>query len=218
MRILYVEDNPTNVTLVQRVAVMGKHDVYTYGDGQTALDRFDQDKPDLILLDVQLRGSLTGLDVATLLRKKGCQSPIIALTAYAMKGDRQRCIDAGCDDYLAKPVSVTELVNVFKRYGDAVAAGKPILSSVMPIQAQATGVAPVPALAAEVKSAQPVLPQTDAKLPASPNPTPADQSPPVVLPDAVKLSITTVNDPPVAPPPPIPAAQSMPAPVKADTG
>ncbi len=129
MRILYVEDNATNVILVQRVANMGKHVVVNYEDGQAALDHFDETKPDLILLDVQLRGALTGLDVARILREKGCFLPIIAVTAYAMKGDRQRCLDAGCDDYLPKPVSVAELVTVFKRYGDAVTSGKPILST-----------------------------------------------------------------------------------------
>ncbi|MEP6985110.1 MAG: response regulator [Chloroflexota bacterium] len=129
MRILYVEDNATNVILVQRVANMGRHAVINYDDGQVALDRFEQDKPDLILLDVQLRGALTGLDVAHALRTKGCTLPIMAVTAYAMKGDRQRCLDAGCDDYLPKPISVAELVTVFKRYGDAAAAGKPIVST-----------------------------------------------------------------------------------------
>ena len=129
MRILYVEDNATNVVLVQRVANMGKHAVINYDDGQEALDHFEQDKPDLILLDVQLRGALTGLDVAHILRTRGCIIPILAVTAYAMKGDRQRCLDAGCDDYLPKPISVAELVTVFKRYGDAVASGKPIVST-----------------------------------------------------------------------------------------
>jgi two-component system cell cycle response regulator DivK len=129
VRILYVEDNATNVILVQRVANMGKHEVINYDEGQVALDKFDEIKPDLILLDVQLRGALTGLDVARILREKGSTLPVIAVTAYAMKGDRQRCLDAGCDDYLPKPISVAELVTVFKRYGDAVASGKPILST-----------------------------------------------------------------------------------------
>src|SRR5689334_21793902 len=108
---------------------MGKHEVMNYDDGQEALDHFEQYKPDLVLLDVQLRGALTGLDVAHTLRTRGCTSPVIAVTAYAMKGDRQRCLDAGCDDYLPKPISVAELVTLFKRYGDAVAAGKPIVST-----------------------------------------------------------------------------------------
>ena len=124
MRILYVEDNATNVILVQRVANMGKHSVITYDNGEEALANFDQDTPDCVLLDVQLRGALTGLDVVAKLRERGLKLPIIALTAYAMKGDRQRCLDAGCDDYIPKPISVTELVSVFKRFNDAITSSR----------------------------------------------------------------------------------------------
>lgn len=116
MRILYVEDNIPNVMLVQRVARIGAHDVISYPEGEQALQRFEDDKPDLVLMDLQLQGNLNGLDVVRILRSKGCATPIIALTAYAMGGDRQRCIEAGCDDYIPKPVSVTELVTIFNRY------------------------------------------------------------------------------------------------------
>lgn len=126
MRILYVEDNATNVILVQRVANMGKHSVINYDNGEEALANFDKDSPDCVLLDVQLRGELSGLDVVAKLRARGVRLPIIALTAYAMKGDRQRCIDAGCDDYIPKPISVTELVSVFKRFNDAVMSSRSV--------------------------------------------------------------------------------------------
>lgn len=124
MRILYVEDNPTNVLLVERVARLGKHTMITYAEGQLALDRFEQDQPQLVLMDVELKGQLTGLDVTRQLRAKGHTLPIIALTAYAMKGDRQRCIEAGCDNYIAKPVSIQELVAIFKYYDDALTQEK----------------------------------------------------------------------------------------------
>jgi len=124
VRILYVEDNATNVILVQRVANMGKHSVITYDNGEDALANFDHDAPDCVLMDVQLRGALTGLDVVAKLRERGFRLPIIALTAYAMKGDRQRCLDAGCDDYIPKPISVTELVSVFKRFNDTIASSR----------------------------------------------------------------------------------------------
>ena len=61
MRILYVEDNSANLFLVQRIARMGNHEVINYSEGQFALDNFGRDKPDLILMDVQLPGKLTGL-------------------------------------------------------------------------------------------------------------------------------------------------------------
>lgn len=116
MRILYVEDNIPNVMLVQRIARIGRHDVISYPEGEQALHSFEQDKPDLVLMDIQLQGKLNGLDVVRKLRARGCATPIIALTAYAMTGDRQRCLEAGCDDYIPKPVSIEELVTVFSRY------------------------------------------------------------------------------------------------------
>ena len=196
MRILYVEDNATNVTLVQRVAAMGKHEVITYDDGQTALDRIKQDKPDLILLDVQLRGALTGLDVAQRLRSTGCILPIIAVTAYAMKGDRQRCLDAGCDDYLAKPVSVTELVTVFKHYGDAVAAGKPILSmlNLSPLELPLTPVLPPTPSTTQIESPAPVSPVDSM---ATPIPKQNPSTAPVVSP----VPVTAVDSIPIPVPP-----------------
>ncbi len=125
MRILYVEDNPTNRLLVQRIARLGGHEVLNYTNGETALENFDRDKPDLVLMDVQLEGALTGLDVVRSLRAAGHMIPMIAVTAYAMVGDRERCLEAGCNDYLAKPLSVSELVTLFERYGKETAASTP---------------------------------------------------------------------------------------------
>ncbi|MBI5670208.1 MAG: response regulator [Chloroflexi bacterium] len=116
MRILYVEDNDTNVFLVQRIARMGGHDVIHYADGPSALAHFAADRPDLVLVDVQLVGHCDGLEVVRALRAAGYRTPIIALTAYAMLGDRERCLEAGCDDYLAKPLPVAALVDVFQQY------------------------------------------------------------------------------------------------------
>ena len=132
MRILYVEDNPANLFLVQRVARMGNHDVVNYADGQSALDRFKDDNPDLVLMDVQLPGLLTGLDVVKALRKDGHKTPIIAVTAYAMSGDRERCLEAGCDGYLAKPLPVNELVELFKRYEPGVKPAETVEESTPP--------------------------------------------------------------------------------------
>jgi CheY-like chemotaxis protein len=125
MRIVYVEDNPANLFLVQRVARMGNHEVIHYGEGQPALDHFKADNPDLVLMDVQLPGMLTGLDVVKKLRADGHKTPIIAVTAYAMSGDREKCLAAGCDGYLAKPLPVGELVELFRRYGAKAAPATP---------------------------------------------------------------------------------------------
>jgi CheY-like chemotaxis protein len=116
MRILYIEDNAANVFLIQRVARMGGYEVVTYVNGEDALDNFGVDNPDLILVDLQLAGELHGLDVVKKLRSDGHELPIIAVTAYAMVGDREKCLDAGCDAYMPKPLPVSELVDVLKRY------------------------------------------------------------------------------------------------------
>lgn len=116
MKILYVEDNPANLFLIRRVAKMGQHEVMNYIDGEEVLRKIDIVKPDLILMDIQLAGDMTGLDVVRELRKQGYTLPIIAVTAYAMVGDRERCLEAGCDDYVAKPLPINRMVEIFEKY------------------------------------------------------------------------------------------------------
>ncbi|HRF96307.1 MAG TPA: response regulator, partial [Aggregatilineales bacterium] len=113
MRILYVEDNPANVSLVKRVA--REHELTNYIDGEEALRNFAKDNPELVLMDIQLTGRLSGLDVVRELRQQGYTVPIIAVTAYAMIGDRERCLAAGCDDYMAKPLPIPDLLRLFER-------------------------------------------------------------------------------------------------------
>src|SRR5688572_1946170 len=95
---------------------MGNHDVVNFIDGEEALRKIENVNPDLSLMDIQLAGGLTGLDVVKQLRADGFDRPIIAVTAYAMVGDKERCIEAGCDDYLPKPIPVTRLVELFQHY------------------------------------------------------------------------------------------------------
>lgn len=116
MKIMYVEDNPANISLLQRIARMGGHEVINYTDGEKALECFANDKPDLVLMDLQLEGRIGGLDVVKQLRERGFTTPIVAVTAYAMVGDRERCIEAGCDSYLSKPLPVAELVELVQAY------------------------------------------------------------------------------------------------------
>lgn len=116
MKILYVEDNLANVSLVRRVA--RQHELVNYIDGEEALRDFDKIDPDLVLMDIQLAGRLTGLDVVRALRKAGHRVPIIAVTAYAMVGDREKCLAAGCDDYIPKPLPVARLVMLFQEYAE----------------------------------------------------------------------------------------------------
>jgi two-component system cell cycle response regulator DivK len=113
MKILYVEDNPANLYLVKRIAKAGQHEVINYIDGEEALNDFETLKPDLVLLDIQLAGELSGLDVVRELRKRGYDTYVVAVTAYAMVGDKERCLAAGCDDYMAKPLPIQRLVTLF---------------------------------------------------------------------------------------------------------
>ena len=86
MRILYVEDNPANVYLVKRVANAGRHEVINYVDGGRVLRDFDQINPDLVLMDIQLVGELSGIDVVKKLRSEGHQVPIIAVNSLCHDG------------------------------------------------------------------------------------------------------------------------------------
>ncbi|MFZ4814263.1 MAG: response regulator [Phototrophicaceae bacterium] len=116
LRILYVEDNPANLSLVHRVAKLGGHEVVNRSSGETALRDFSGIKPDLVLMDIQLEGKMSGLDVVRVLRQQGYNVPIVAVTAYAMKGDKEKALEAGCDEYLPKPLPIQELVALIERY------------------------------------------------------------------------------------------------------
>jgi two-component system cell cycle response regulator DivK len=116
MKIMYVEDNPANISLLQRIARMGGHEVINYTNGEYALNNFAADHPDLVLMDLQLEGRMSGLDIVKALRERGFKTPIVAVTAYAMVGDRERCLEAGCDSYLSKPLPVAELVELVQTY------------------------------------------------------------------------------------------------------
>ncbi len=138
MKIMYVEDNPANISLLQRIARMGGHEVINYTNGENALSNFEKDHPDLVLMDLQLEGRVSGLDVVKQLRSRGFKTPIVAVTAYAMVGDRERCIEAGCDSYLSKPLPVAELVELVQTY-EAKYKQPPV-----PIPVVTTTTAPVP--------------------------------------------------------------------------
>ena len=112
-KILVVEDNPQNMMVILMTLRQYGYNLLEAVDGEEALQVAERERPDLILIDIQLP-KVDGFEVTRRLRQMPAFSsiPIVALTAHAMKGDEERIIGAGCDDYLAKPFSIYELRRV----------------------------------------------------------------------------------------------------------
>jgi two-component system cell cycle response regulator/two-component system cell cycle response regulator DivK len=112
-KILIVEDNPQNMRLMEMTLKAKAYTTLQATDGEKALDVAIRERPDLIIMDIQLP-KLNGLEVTSRLRQiPGFELiPIIAITAYAMKGDKEKAIEVGCDAYLPKPINTRELPNL----------------------------------------------------------------------------------------------------------
>jgi PAS domain S-box-containing protein len=119
VRLLLVDDVATNRTLAHELLrLLGFADVDIVSDGFEALAAVEQHTYDLVLMDVQMP-KLDGLETTRRLRvqtKERARSVVIAMTAHAMEGDREKCIAAGMDDYITKPLSVTALATVLERW------------------------------------------------------------------------------------------------------
>ena len=111
-RILVVEDNEPNLKLARLVLERAGHTVLSASDGESGIRVAQAERPDLILMDVQMPG-IDGLDATRMLKRDPATASIkvIALTALAMKGDEERILAAGCDAYLAKPYQYKELID-----------------------------------------------------------------------------------------------------------
>ena len=109
-KILVVDDNQDNRELVIKVLKSKGYLLMEAADGEAALRKIGEEKPDLILMDISLP-KIDGYEVTRRLKEQESfkDIPIIALTAHAMKGDREKALDAGCDGYIPKPISVREL-------------------------------------------------------------------------------------------------------------
>lgn len=173
MRILYVEDNEVNQALVARVSRAKGYEVLFSSEGEIALKLLAEDAAiDLVLLDIELAGVMTGIDVAQTLRKRGDQRPIVAITAYAMMGDRERILAAGCDQYLPKPLVITDILTLFEEYEAKIAAAATAApgtdSTTEPAPDEAVDSAPDSAPAA-ASMTPPEMPRP-ADIPAAPTP------------------------------------------------
>ncbi len=173
MRIMYIEDNQINLALVERVARINKHEVVSFSNGSEALVALETDPCDVILMDIELEGELDGVEVTRRLRARGDSRPIIAVTAYAMVGDMERILDAGCNDYLSKPIPIAELLKLLAKYDPAnVSPTVPQPATPAPAEAPATPVTAANKPTDAVKT--PAVSQTVASTTPSSLPTASD--------------------------------------------
>jgi two-component system cell cycle response regulator DivK len=112
-KVLIVEDDPRNMRLLEMTLGGKGYTLVKATSGEEALGIAEKEQPDLILMDVQLP-KMNGLEATGKLRQNPAfaHTPIIGLTAYAMKGDKEKVIKAGCDAYLSKPINTRELPGV----------------------------------------------------------------------------------------------------------
>lgn len=116
-KVLCIEDNNVNMLLVSRIVEAEGHELIQAEDGPTAISVLDGTTPDIILLDINLPG-INGLELAERFKADDRLSPIplIATTAQVLVGDRERCLAAGCDDYLPKPLDIRKLREVLRQH------------------------------------------------------------------------------------------------------
>ncbi|WP_088179389.1 response regulator [Zoogloea sp. LCSB751] len=132
--ILLVEDNPVNQTVAVKMLQKAGHSITLASNGKEAVDFFDNGRFDLILMDVQMP-VMGGFEATQAIRAREARrswaaggqwrfTPLIAMTAHAMQGDRDRCLMAGMDDYIAKPIKPAELFAVIERVMGAAGTGE----------------------------------------------------------------------------------------------
>lgn len=116
IKILYVEDNPMSAEIVRRLLTRSGYEVLEAADGYAAIELTLNERPDLILMDIQIPG-MTGTEAAARIKAypELAHIPIIALTANNEHGDRDRYLHSGFDEYLSKPVSKTDLRNLIAK-------------------------------------------------------------------------------------------------------
>jgi CheY-like chemotaxis protein len=118
-RILIVEDNEETVAVLQSILelMLDQHEIAVAGDGHEGIRLAHEFAPDLILMDLSLP-KLDGWEVTRSLKREPRFQvvPILAMTAHAMVGDREVALEAGCDDYYAKPIEVDEFIRFMRPY------------------------------------------------------------------------------------------------------
>lgn len=116
-KILVVEDNPINMELVYEILTVQEFTVHEAVDGEEAIKLAQKEIYDLILMDIELPG-IDGVETKKIIESlPGYENvPVVALTSYAMKGDRERFLAAGFDEYISKPLEVTDFLKRLEKY------------------------------------------------------------------------------------------------------
>jgi PAS domain S-box-containing protein len=118
LKILLAEDNSVNQVLAVKMLEKAGHEVMVAGNGAEVLIRLETDSYDVILMDLQMP-EMDGFEATSLIREHECERgghvPIVALTAHAMKGDRERCLESGFDEYLSKPIRALDLMDILAK-------------------------------------------------------------------------------------------------------
>ena len=115
--VLIVEDNELNMKLFKDLLEAHEINTIETNDGRNVIYMATEHKPDLILMDIQLP-EISGLEVTKMLKadENLKHIPVIAVTAFAMKGDEQKIREGGCEDYISKPISVVNFIEVIQSY------------------------------------------------------------------------------------------------------
>lgn len=115
-KILLAEDEEVNLIFFEELLEDTGVELVVTSDGQSTVDvALSLDDIDLILMDVKMP-IMSGLDATRKIKMQKPEIPIIAQTAYAMEDEKQHCLDAGCDDYISKPIDPTDLFTLLKKY------------------------------------------------------------------------------------------------------
>jgi len=117
MKILIVEDNPQNLKLFRVLIESMGHECLIAEDGEAGIELACREVPDLILMDIQMP-RMDGITALHQLRREDCTKdiPVVALTSYAMKGDRERFLGEGFDGYMEKPIDKNNFIEMIQKY------------------------------------------------------------------------------------------------------
>jgi CheY-like chemotaxis protein len=115
--ILVVEDNELNMKLVRGLIKIGNYGLLEAIDAESGIEQIREQRPDLVLMDIQLPG-MDGLSATKIIKEDPSLKdiPVVALTSYAMQGDEEKALEAGCSGYIAKPIDTRKFLETIAQY------------------------------------------------------------------------------------------------------